>query len=173
LIKNKGMDISSRLHFIREYTVKEWLCCASICISNWSTVILDASAIDLPTYVFQPDPLPACLNAEWIEIFDKIVDYTDFENVLKEKCKSTVSGTYIDKYIDTEKNPIEDIANFLQISVKDNVSWKSSVYSIQAFLCEWTHLIRSKIRTIAYKITIFRKYINKKIMYDYFEEEIW
>lgn len=173
LIKRIGIEASSKLHFIREYSVKEWLCCSNTCISNWSTVILDASAVDLPTYVFQPEPLPDSLNAEWIDIFKKITDYTDFERVLKENSQSTVSNTYIGEYIDTTKNPIEEIASLLQIFVRDNEDWKGKFYSLGAFQREWKHLFRSKIRMIAYKRIIFRKCVNKKLLYDYFEEKTW
>ena len=173
LLKQLRIEVPSKLHFIRDYSVKEWLCCSDICISNWSTVILDASAIDVPTYVFQPELLPNFLNAQWIEIFKKITDYTDFEKVLQENSQGSVSNTYIGEYIDTTKNPIEEIASLLQILVRDNEAWKGRVYSIGAFQREWKHLIRSKLRTVAYKTILFRKCVNKKLLYDYFEEKTW
>ena len=83
----------------------------------------------------------------------------------------SVSSTYIGKYIDKTKNPIEEIANLLQSLVQSNTDWESNVCSRKAFQKEWKHLIRSKCRSIAYKTGLFCNNLNKKILFDYFEEK--
>ena len=172
LLAKLGIEECSNLHIIREYSVKEWLCCSNICISNWSTVILDASAIGLPTYVFQPEKLPEFLDAPWIDIFKKITDYSSFEQLICENSSMDVSSNYISEYIDLKKKPIEEISRVI-LSVMSESVVKVRLRMFNAFIAEYKHLLRSKLRSF-FKDTFFEKrFVNEKLKYDFFDEQIY
>lgn len=169
LMSEMNLGQPHKLYFIRDFSVKEWLCCADYCISNWSTVILDASAIGVRTCVFEPEKLPDFLDAPWIEIFEKIKTYEEFEEYFAVANDYRVSNNYINNYVDTTLNPIEEISNTI-ISVLDKQNETSSLHKRTTHLKEIPHLLRSKIRT-ATRGTVFENLLKtNRIAYDYFDE---
>jgi len=169
LMKKIGIEKCESIHIIKDYTVKEWLSCSDVCISNWSTVILDASTIGLKTFVFQPEILPDCLNAPWIEIFNKIKDYESFIDSICNSDAPSVSNQYICEYIDTRKNPIVEISNVILKILQDEDNSKR-VHVFKAFKAEFVYLIRSKLRSMFIKNIFLKEMVNKKLLYDYFKE---
>lgn len=160
------------VHIIREYTVKEWLCCSDLCISNWSTVVIDASAIRVRTYIFEPEPLPDGLQTDWIEVFPKIKTFDVFKEVLLENEKKD------DLVIDCEKKFIEtsiDSVSCWALTMKRLVDLYQEGESISRHTYfaglkkEWKRMLRSKLRCMVYKKRFARGRINEKIRYDFFE----
>lgn len=162
----------ANVHIIREYTVKEWLCCSDLCISNWSTVVIDASAIKVRTYILEPEPLPDSFQAEWIDFFAKIKTYDYFKEALlgNGKKEDLVIGCE-KKFIDTSVDSISCWALTMKRLVDLYQEKKES--DRHAYFAglkkEWKRMLRSRLRYTAHKNRFTRTRINEKIRYDFFE----
>lgn len=154
------------LHLLRDYTVKEWLCCADLCLSNWSTVLIDASAIHLPAYVFQPEPLPEELSFACLDVFEKLRSYEDFKRVLLYTGGAAADGDYVKQFVNTDLQPVEEMGRVME---KLLALYQAGKPRYIASLCaEGPRLLRSGVRNLSVHIPLFRRLINQRLLYDYF-----
>lgn len=160
------------LHILREYTVKEWLCCSAICISNWSTVVIDAASIGVKTYIFEPEPIPDCMQADWIDAFTKIKNYNFFKQVflgtdMEEETAQGCEKIFVDTSIDAVSSWAEAMYTLTCLYRETEPTDKHTF--LEGLKKEWKRMIRSKLRCMAQKSHIGKSKINEKIRYDFFE----
>ncbi len=75
-------ELSKRLHFIKQGTVREWILASDVVISSYSTTLLEAAAAHKPIYILAPQPFPELLYAEWYEFTDHIQTQDGFIDAL-------------------------------------------------------------------------------------------
>ena len=167
-IKNNELDARSNFHIIRSYTIKEWLCCSQICITNWSTTIVDSALLGLKSFIFKPSLLPPGLSCSWLKGF------TPIESL--EELKKAISNLLIDEninveryedYIDTSEGAVSMWAASIAQCV-NNYTENNNRYPVKAFFKEWKQLLRSEFRRVM-RIIGLKKLVNNRINYDYFE----
>lgn len=162
----------TNLHIIRNHTVKEWLCCSDICVTNWSTVLIDAASIGLKAYVFEHEPLAPCLDAEWLRWFESINTRETMKKILvSDETKNYEKEERADVFFNTEILPTEAWANSMVkvLGCYKETNLVESFAMVKALKKEYRRLIRSKLRTLSRKTRIGKRYVNNKIEYDYFE----
>lgn len=170
VLKELGIKDFYNLHIIRSYTVKEWLCASDVCVSNWSTVLIDAASIGLNSYIFEAKPLHECLDAEWLRWFESITNIEQMKLVF-----NTTSE-------DNNKKKVENANMFFDVSIVPTEAWAKAIYELvgkyeerkkyfpmKSIKKEFKRMVRSKVRECACKTGIGRKFVSAKIQYDYFE----
>lgn len=167
-IRSNKLDVLPNFHIIRTYTIKEWLCCSQICISNWSTSIVDSALLGLNTFIFRPSLLPPGLNCTWLKGFTPIESLDDLKKVLDKNVKGeTKNNNVYEDYIDTSTGAVQRWAESIVESVR-SFSGGCVEHPIEAFCAEWMHLLRCEYRRYMRKIGL-KCMVNSKVNYDYFE----
>jgi surface carbohydrate biosynthesis protein len=64
--------LPSRLHILKEGTVREWILASDIVISSYSTSLIEAAVANKSIYMLKPIPFPASLQMDWHELVPPI-----------------------------------------------------------------------------------------------------
>ena len=169
IISELGKEKPAWLHIDRSYSVKEWLCCSDVCITNWSTVIVDAALIGLNSFSFYPHLMTESMQSDWLPLFPAISNYDDFCKALMERNEGeAVNGDKFKDYFDTSSSVIEKWAKAInELTLKYGKEDHSSVFSRLDYQ-RVLYLLRAECRRLSRKL-FSGKFVKKAIQYDYFE----
>lgn len=167
-IRDNNLNKISNFHIIRSFTIKEWLCCSQVCVTNWSTTIVDSALLGLSSFLFKPSLLPPGLECSWLKGFCPIETLEDFKKSLNDTLiEGKDNGLRYEYYIDTKEEAVPRWAKA--------ISEYTSVYSdskpkhpLKAFTLEWKKLLRSEFRYRMRRIGVKRLF-SSSLNYDFFE----
>lgn len=167
LAEDYGLNKLPNFHIIRSYTIKEWLCSSQVCISNWSTTMVDAQTIGLKTYIFKPSLLSERRKADWMEKFIPIETLDDLRNAIGNNVDSNVKQENYDYYIDTSEDAVERWGKTLLEYVQ---KYKDCGLrnSRKAYFTYFRKIVGSEYRRIAKRFDLNYK-MNNSLLYDYFD----
>lgn len=164
-------EVPKGIHISRDYSIKEWLISSDVCITNYSTVAVESSAIGVPTYIAEPFKRPRFADTDWIKNFPVLKEYKDFRDVITKDdfIIQDLKGV-VTNFIYTEENSIHltarIISSLLEERNKNNQIQKSEF--IWSFLSDPLRLIRSKIRDIEMRYSMpYKVFTTLSLEYDY------
>lgn len=169
LFKERIGGVPEFVYLTRDYTVKEWVVASNACFSNYSTVLLDALSIGKPSYLIYDELIDNEFKMDWFDDMKKITTYQEFCSKL-EHCDSYTSDI-INKYIDCDKDGIEETVKIISISLrgenKESIQFSNVIKCV--FFC-FSSYIKPYIRAICFKMHIKLFLTNGQIS-DYIEPE--
>lgn len=168
VLRNYKLESKPSIHINRSYSIKEWLCTSEVCISNWSTTMVDAQIIGLNNYIFKPSLLAPSMRNDWMNGFVPIETVEDFITAIG-KNKKNDSNNIVDwnYYIDTRKPAVERWGDTISYYVAHYTPNKN-FHILRSFISVWPYLIRAELRRIS-KLYFSGFLVSKKVSYDYFE----
>ena len=78
LLREIGLEEVSNLLITDEGNAYDWLNISDIVVSNYSSVLLDAQAVEKDTYLFKPDMLPQWMHYDWFDDFNVIHSFDEW-----------------------------------------------------------------------------------------------
>lgn len=104
--------VPPHIHITKELTAHDWLVMSDGCYTNYSSLALDGNAIDVPSYLIEPEPFPSFLEAGWFEGLPRLTTQQQFNAALAhpEVMPRTPALEY---HVDTTKDPIAETARHL------------------------------------------------------------
>jgi len=79
LLREIGIKELSNLLITDEGNAYDWLNISDIVVSNYSSVLLDAKAVEKDTYLFKPNILPQWMHYDWFDDFNVIHSFDDWD----------------------------------------------------------------------------------------------
>ena len=86
-----NIDQSTRLRFIKEGPIQEWILASQLVISSYSTTLLEAAAAGTPAFLLAPYAIPESASSEWHRNAPFIRSNDQFQALLSDPNAATLA----------------------------------------------------------------------------------
>lgn len=77
-------SVPPRICITKQGNAHDWLVASDVCLTNFSSLALDAASIRLPAYLLAPEPFPDYLWMDWFEGLPIVSSSTEFEHAISD-----------------------------------------------------------------------------------------
>lgn len=158
------------VYITKQYTAKEWIIICDKCISNYSTLLLDSSYIGVKSGLVRKDEIPENVKMDWFDDIMKLNSFTSFKDFIFSNNETNKSQGSLRKYIDTAKDPVNEICKFIKLNFHHESLGASVNKTTGLIMYRLRYFMPSFLRTIAYKIKSDSLSLDK-LKYDYLTED--
>ena len=104
--------VPPHVHISKAMNAHDWLVISDGCYTNYSSLALDGNCIGVPSYLVEPEPFPAFLEASWFEGLARVRTQEEFNAALHHPAP-TPRTPALDFHVDTSLDPIPETARHL------------------------------------------------------------
>ena len=108
-------ELPSRLHIIKEGTVREWILASDVVFSSISTTLIESAVAGKPTYALMAAALPSFLQTEWSGLLPPVRTYDEFEQAALQPAPDSGGelGRWARERMMSRGDPIRNLAGLL------------------------------------------------------------
>lgn len=114
---------SSRLHFIKEESVREWILASDIVFSSFSTSLIESAVAGKPTFMAEPVDIPDSLYSDWYQHLFRVRTLDEFLSICLDNSDETLknSSSSLKSWAESDLlangDPIVNLAEFISLLI--------------------------------------------------------
>jgi hypothetical protein len=107
-------EMPSKLHILRQETVREWILASDIVVSSHSTSLIEAAVAGRCACIVAPFPIPIQLHVDWHNLLPHITTLEEFQHVVTAPLDNENElGRWASESMLSRGDPIRNLATYI------------------------------------------------------------